>query len=231
MRKCTSLLILSMLSMPLVAGAKPVGPPRSVAEPALPWPKPEEPKVPAREKPVEFFVDGNSGSDDSAGTAEKPFRTIGRGVKELRPGDTLTVRGGTYREAVGLELIGTRDHPITVQAAPGETVVIKGSEVVTGWKRDGKVWRKEGWTKDFITANFAKGTQLVSPNLLEVYQKDGLRGDAVVLYRVRKPEELREGKCYWDEATGTITIWPIETGSPPSTRTRAGSRYPCAGQD
>ena len=121
------------------------------------------------------------------------------------------MRGGTYREAVGIELIGTQDHPITVQAAPGETVVIKGSEVVTGWTRDGDVWRKDGWTKEYVTQNFAKGTQLVSPNLLEVYQQDGIRGEAVVLYRVRTPEELREGKCYWDEATGTITIWPVRT--------------------
>jgi parallel beta-helix repeat protein len=228
MRTRTNLLILSILlsilSMPLIASAaatvaadvppaeKPAGPPPSAAGPALPQPKPEEPKTPARDKPMEFFVDGNSGSDANAGTADKPFKTIGRGVKELRPGDTLIVHGGTYREAVGIELVGTKDRPITVQAAPGQTVVIKGSEVVTGWKRDGNVWRKEGWTKDFVSANFAKGTQLVSPNLLEVYQKDGIRGDAVVLYRVRKPEELREGKCYWDEATGTITIWPIETG-------------------
>ncbi|MBM3475397.1 MAG: DUF1565 domain-containing protein [Armatimonadetes bacterium] len=204
------LLPLACLLAATVAAQTP-SPPPSAAGPSLPWPKEEEPKAPPRDQPAEFFVDGNSGADDNPGSVDKPFKTINRGVAELRPGDTLTVRAGTYREAVGLELVGTKDHPITVQAAPGETVVIKGSEVVTGWTRDGDVWRKDGWTKDYVTQNFAKGTQLVSPNLLEVYQQDGIRGEAVVLFRVRTPEELREGKCYWDEATGTITIWPVRT--------------------
>jgi len=198
-----------------VAAEKP-SPPPSTAGASPKRPPEEQPNTPPRDQPAEFFVDGNSeaASDDNPGTGDKPFKTIGRGVRELRPGDTLTVRGATYREAVDIQLVGTRDHPIIIQAAPGETVVIKGSEVVTGWVKDGSVWRKQGWTKDYVTANFAKGTQLVSPNLLEVYQKDGLGGEAVVLYRVRKPEELREGKCYWDEATGTITIWPVETNGP-----------------
>ena len=47
-----------------------------------------------------------------------------------------------------------------------------------------------------------------------VFQRDGVRGEALVLFRVRTPEELREGKCYWDEATGTITIHPYETDGP-----------------
>ena len=199
-----------------------IPPPSTAGGPPIRRPAEEEPKVPPREEPIELCVDGSAegASDDNPGTTDQPFRTIGRGVKELRPGDTLTVRGGTYREAVDLQLVGTQEHPITVQAAPGETVVIKGSEVVTGWVRDGNVWRREGWTADYVAANFAQGTQLVSPNLMEVYQQDGVRGEAVVLYRVRKPEELREGKCYWDEATGTITIWPVETEGPfdPNTR-------------
>lgn len=192
----------------LASAAPPSGPTPSVAGPPLPRPKEEGLKVAARAQPAEFFVDGATGTDDNPGSADKPFKTIGRGVRELLPGDTLTVRGGTYREAVAVDLVGTKEHPIAVRSAPGQTVVIKGSEVVTGWKRDGKVWRHDGWTKDYVTANFARGTTLVSPNVLEVYQQDGVRGEAVVLLRVRKPEELREGKCYWDEATGTITIWP-----------------------
>ncbi|MGQ9732030.1 MAG: right-handed parallel beta-helix repeat-containing protein [Candidatus Zipacnadales bacterium] len=199
---------------PPVAQAPPVPPAESGVEARRP---PEEDTAPApREKPVEFFVDGENpqASDENPGTRERPFKTITRGIKELLPGDTLTVKGGTYREGVEIDLVGTPDNPITIQAAPGETVVIKGSEVVTGWRQDGNVWHKEGWTKEYVTEHFAKGTRLVSPNVMEVFQKDGEGGDAVVLYRVRRPEELREGKCYWDEATGTITIWPYGACDP-----------------
>lgn len=197
-----------------VAAAREAPPTRLAVHPQEP---PNTDLVPdPRPEPVEFFVAGESpnASDDNPGTAERPFRTITRGIKELRPGDTLTVRGGTYREGVEIDLVGSAEHPITIRAAEGETVVIKGSEVVTGWTRDGDVWRKEGWTKEFVLANHATGTRLAGPNVMEVYQRDGLRGEALVLFRVRSAEELREGKCYWDEATGTITIHPYATDPP-----------------
>jgi len=195
-------------------GPEPSVPRQLTVEPQEP---PDTEPAPApREPPREFFVDGENpnASDDNPGTKDQPFKTINRGVRELWPGDTLTVRGGTYREGLELKLLATAEHPITLRAAPGETVVLKGSEVVRGWVKDGNVWRKDGWTKEFVTQNFTKGCRLVSPNVMEVFQKDGLRGDAVVLFRVRTPEELREGKCYWDEATGVLTIWPYETDGP-----------------
>lgn len=172
----------------------------------------DEPVPPARPTPLEFFVDGENplASDDNPGTGAKPFKTIGRGVKELKPGDTLTVRGGTYREAVELDLVGSAENPITIQAAHGQVVTLKGSEVVKGWVKDGDIWRKEGWTKEYVTSRFAKGTRLISPNVMEVFQQDGIRGEAVVLLRVGTPEELRQGKCFWDEQTGVITIWPYD---------------------
>ena len=188
--------------VPLTLGVEPKEPPDTEPAPA------------PRGQPTTFFVAGTdpNASDDNPGTTDKPFKTINRGVKELLPGDTLTVRGGTYREGLELKLVGTKDHPITIQAAPGEAVVIKGSEVVEGWKRDGDVWRKEGWTKELVEGSFTKGCRLVSPKVMEVFQEDGVRGDAVVLMRVRTLEELREGKCFWDEKTGTITIWPYAAG-------------------
>jgi len=191
--------------------AIPLAGPTDPARPDFSTPPAPEP----RPEPAEFFVDTNAAnaSDENPGTREQPFKTINRGVRELLPGDTLTVRGGVYRESVVLDLIGRPDKPITIQAAPGETVVVKGSEVVTGWEKDGDVWRKTGWTDEFVR-QFAVGGRLVSANVHEVFQRDGVRDDAVVLLRVRTPEELREGKCYWDQASGTITIWPVDTGEP-----------------
>ena len=59
-----------------------------------------------------------------------------------KPGDTVIVHGGEYREWVRPRRGGLSDQRrITYTAAPGEHVVIKGSEPVTGWERvDGNVW-------------------------------------------------------------------------------------------
>lgn len=202
----------------LAAGVVSAAPAEVRPEPVRP--KFDDPVPPAREKPAEFFVAGEefAASDGNPGTRDLPFQTITRGVKELRPGDILTIRGGTYREGVEINLVGSAEHPITVRAAPGESVVIKGSELVKGWVRDGKLWRKEGWTEAYVRAHCAHGTDLVSPNVYEVYQTDGARGEATVLYRVGTPEELREGKCFWDEKTGTISIYPYGEGFDPNRR-------------
>ena len=85
------------------------------------------------------------GSDDAAGTHDAPLRTIDRAAQLARPGDTVTVHAGTYREWVRPRRGGTGEHRrITYQAAPGEHVRITGAEQVTGWQPlGGGVWRVE----------------------------------------------------------------------------------------
>ncbi len=83
-----------------------------------------------------------TGSDQHEGSADQPFRTISRAAALAQPGDTVIVHGGEYREWVQPQRGGLSDQRrITYTAAPGEHVVIKGSEPVTGWTRvDGDVW-------------------------------------------------------------------------------------------
>jgi hypothetical protein len=61
------------------------------------------------------------------------------------PGDTVLVHGGVYREWVRPRRGGVSDaRRITYAAAPGERVVVTGSEPVTGWEREvGEVWRAD----------------------------------------------------------------------------------------
>ena len=76
-----------------------------------------------------------SGSDTADGTEERPFRTINRAAGVAQPGDTVVVHGGEYREWVQPRAGGLSDsRRITYQAAPGEHVVIKGSERVRTWE-------------------------------------------------------------------------------------------------
>ncbi len=85
------------------------------------------------------------GRDTNPGTREAPFRTIQRAADVAQPGDTVTVHEGIYRERVNPPRGGLSDtQRIVYQAAPGENVEIRGSEVVSHWKRvKGDVWRTE----------------------------------------------------------------------------------------
>jgi hypothetical protein len=83
---------------------------------------------------AEYFVDAGRGDDAAAGTAEAPFRTIGKGVEALAPGDTVTIRGGVYRESVTVSARGTAERPIAIRAAADERVVLSGGRVIDGWQ-------------------------------------------------------------------------------------------------
>ena len=75
------------------------------------------------------------GNDDNPGTASKPLKTIQAAAEVAQPGDVVTVYGGTYRERVNPPRGGTSDKKrIMYRAAKGDRPVIKGSEVVSGWK-------------------------------------------------------------------------------------------------
>ena len=78
------------------------------------------------------------GSESAAGSVDQPLLTIQRAAQLAEPGDTVVVHGGTYREWVKPARGGTgEDARITYRAAPGEEVVIKGSERITSWTRLG----------------------------------------------------------------------------------------------
>jgi hypothetical protein len=77
-------------------------------------------------------------SDNNPGTAEKPWETISKAASILKPGDTVFVHAGTYRELVRPLNMGEPDKPITYAAFPGEKVIITGADILTGWlKIDG----------------------------------------------------------------------------------------------
>ncbi len=87
-----------------------------------------------------YFVDGPNptAADANAGSEAAPWQTIGRAASapELKPGDTVLIKSGVYREYVDIKVSGEPEKPITFAAAPDARVVIKGSEIVKGpWKR------------------------------------------------------------------------------------------------
>jgi hypothetical protein len=83
------------------------------------------------------------GNDSNIGSVALPFKTISAAVKVAFPGDTITVHTGNYREWVNPVRGGESDAKrIVYRAAPGEKAEIKGSEIITGWKKEKTgVWK------------------------------------------------------------------------------------------
>ena len=85
---------------------------------------------------AEYHVSPEGNDTDNDGSKAKPFKTIMRAAFVAMPGDTITVHEGVYREWVNPLRGGESDEKrIVYQAAPGENVVITGSEIVSKWKK------------------------------------------------------------------------------------------------
>ncbi|MEE0946545.1 MAG: right-handed parallel beta-helix repeat-containing protein [Acutalibacteraceae bacterium] len=84
------------------------------------------------------------GNDFNIGSEENPFFTINKAAQIAKPGDTVIVHEGTYRECVNPKNSGYNNlNRITYTAAKGERPVIKGSEIIDNWENvENTVWKK-----------------------------------------------------------------------------------------
>ncbi|MBA4062975.1 MAG: hypothetical protein C0501_04565 [Isosphaera sp.] len=92
--------------------------------PARPLPEPS--KTPLDKNGRGLFVDAAKGDDAGKGTEAAPWKTVRHAAPQLRPGDTLYLRGGTYHERLSLATVGEKDKPVTIRSYPGELAVIDG---------------------------------------------------------------------------------------------------------
>src|SRR5262245_59903337 len=72
-----------------------------------------------------YFV-SPSGKDSNDGSEKSPWKTLNHALARLKPGDTLSLRGGTYHEHATVTLSGTADRPITLRSYPGELAILDG---------------------------------------------------------------------------------------------------------
>lgn len=77
-----------------------------------------------------YYV-ATDGDDGNPGTLAEPFRTIQKAADMAEPGDTVVIRGGTYRETVTPANSGTPGNPITYLPYDGEEVTVSGADPVT----------------------------------------------------------------------------------------------------
>ncbi len=75
-----------------------------------------------------YYVDGERGNDSNPGTAELPFKTIGKANQKVAAGDSVYVENGTYQENITVTQSGNPDKWIAFQAFPGHKPFVIGTQ-------------------------------------------------------------------------------------------------------
>lgn len=166
------------------------------------------------------------GDDSAAGTIAAPLRTIARGLALAQPGDTVVLRAGTWRENVVITRGGRSGAPITIAAHPGETPVLKGSRVVTGWTQHaGEVWKKTGWTVRSQQV-FVDGAGLQQIGLPSSYYTGQAADGSTMFYPVGSGlGDLARGRFWYDAAASTLYVQLADGGDPNARTVEASTAH------
>ncbi len=171
-----------------------------------------------------YFV-STGGSDTHAGSIASPFRTIQRAANLANPGDTILIRGGTYRETVTPARSGSSGAPIVFKPYNGEKVVVSGADPVGDWSRySGSIYKAtQSWTLgDGANQIFVDGQMMNEarwPNTsLDISHQSKMSADSVSggssatnVY----DSALTQATGYWTGATVHIAPgqgWVVQTG-------------------
>jgi hypothetical protein len=83
----------------------------------------------------EYYV-SPQGEDGNAGTKARPWATLAKAGAAAKPGDTVWLAAGTYRETLRPEASGEKGKPIRFLAQPGAKAVLSGADPLVGvWQR------------------------------------------------------------------------------------------------
>lgn len=91
---------------------------------------------------ADYYV-SPQGKNSNDGSINAPWKTLNHAASNLKPGDTLFIAPGRYRETLSLRVSGTREEPIRFVAQDGGRVFIDGTDPVTSqWTRhQGAIWK------------------------------------------------------------------------------------------
>ena len=94
----------------------------------------------ALEYPNVYYVDPRhpAATDEGFGYVGRPFKTLTAALANVRSGETIILRDGTYRELLVPAVDG-----ITIRSMKDEKVIFSGANVITYWFRQGQSWRAE----------------------------------------------------------------------------------------
>ena len=85
-----------------------------------------------------YYVSNSIGDDNSDGSIDSPFETIGKAISKIDAGDSVIIRGGLYHEEILIDNLNSSiSSPTLIKSFDGETVVIDGTiEILGQWNDD-----------------------------------------------------------------------------------------------
>ncbi len=147
-------------------------------------------------------------SDDSPGTVERPWRTLGKAAGSVSPGDLILIRGGVYRERVHVKASGTAQAPIRFEAAPGEHVMVTGADRLSGWRKadEARPIYSVAWPHKFIVWN----ANMTHPD--DAYHRiigrcEQVAVDGYLLRQVLSAGQLAPGAFFVDGTNKLLLVW------------------------
>ena len=150
------------------------------------------------------------GSDNNNGTKEAPYLTINKAAQEAKAGDTVIVHEGVYRESVSPKNGGTETARIVYKSAEGEKALIKGSERIEEWRKEGELYKASidneifGEYNPYTTA--VDGDWLMRP--IDKFVHTGMvyiNGEPLI--EVTEKSELKENTWYTEQAENKTIIY------------------------
>lgn len=100
-----------------------------------------------RAEAAEYFVHPRGNDVNDGLTRERAFRTVQKGVDALKPGETLTIGPGEYRETVRREKLGSLEAETIIRAEIPGTVLLRGDVPAPEFRKlDGARFT---WVADF----------------------------------------------------------------------------------
>lgn len=119
-----NLTLIAIALLTINCGASPTSPSGGAPLEWQPTSTPQNPNTPTTIGGRTFFVSTNGG-DSNPGTREEPWRVLSNGAAQLRAGDTVYVRGGTYQDdPIRITTSGTASNPITIAGFEEEEVIL-----------------------------------------------------------------------------------------------------------
>jgi parallel beta-helix repeat protein len=165
-------------------------------------------------------ADRNEGSQPG-----QPLETISAGVARAFPGDTVRVAPGTYRESIRFPRSGAGpERRIHVVAAGGGEVVVKGSDVVTGWTAaGGGIWKKTGWKVNSQQV-FGDGRPLQQTGVTSPFHTRAWDGRPILPPVGRGLADMTPNSFFHDARSATLYVRLPDDGDPNAHRMEASDR-------
>jgi alpha-N-arabinofuranosidase len=180
--------------------------------------------------PKEYHVSVN-GNNAADGSVAKPFKTISAAANVAMPGDVITVHSGVYREQITPPRGGnSNEERIVYQAAQGEKVKIRGSEIVKNWRKiDNDTWEVKipnSFFGDFNPYHDLISGDWFSPTPKDrKYHRGAVYLDGDWLMEAAQKEEVmvpadEKNPLWWTEVDSTTTtIWAQFKNADPNKET------------